>query len=91
VLPCGHTLAVGGSSVIQAAHWRRGGADGRESIAAAGEVVSLAASFHARPQTWGKITSRRPLNQRELEYRAFRMGCTVSALREAIARGLFNG
>jgi hypothetical protein len=77
--------------VIQVAHWRRVRADGRESIAAAGEVVSLSASFQPRPQTWGKITSRRPVDQRELEYQAFRLGCTVSALRESIARGLFNG
>lgn len=77
--------------MIQSAHWRRGGPDGRESIASSGDIVSLAAYCQPRPQTWGKVTSRRPLDRRELEYQAFRLGCTVQALQEAISKGLFNG
>jgi hypothetical protein len=77
--------------VIQAAHWRRGGADGRESIAAAGEVVSLAASFTPKPQHWGKITSRPQPTRADIELLAFRLGVSVSAAKQALDMGLLNG
>jgi hypothetical protein len=44
--------------VIAAAHWRRGGPDGREPIAAAGEVVSLAKNFAKSQEYWGKVTEQ---------------------------------
>lgn len=72
-------------------HWRRGGPGGREPIASACDAPSLANTQLPSSQTWGKVTSRRPMDRRELEYQAFRLGCSVAALREAIARGLFNG
>ena len=76
--------------MIAAATWRRGGADGREAIASAGEVVSIASSYTPQQQFWGKVTSKRPQKQdhSDLELVAFRLGCTVEAARRAIKFGL---
>ena len=76
--------------MIAAAHWRRGGPDGREPIAAAGDVVSLAKTLTNSQQFWGKVTSVRPPrhSRAELELIAFRLGCTVDAARRAIEMGL---
>lgn len=76
--------------MIAAAHFRRGGADGREPLAAPGEVMSLAATFMPKPQHWGKVTSRPPtrLSKADLELVAFRLGCSVAAARKAIEMGL---
>ena len=76
--------------MIAAAHWRRGGADGREAIAAPGEIVSLAQGYTPSQQFWGKVTSKRPqrLSRADLELVAFRLGCTIPAARRAIELGL---
>ncbi len=76
--------------MIAAAHWRRGGPDGREPIAAAGEVVSLAKNYTPQQQYWGKVTSKRPAkhSRADLELIAFRLGCTVEAARRAIEMGI---
>jgi len=76
--------------VIAASHWRRGGPDGREPIAAAGEVVSLAKTYTQQQQYWGKLTSKRPARASlaDLELIAFRLGCTVDAARRAVELGL---
>lgn len=76
--------------MIAAAHWRRGGAEGREAIAAPGEIVSLASHYTPSQQFWGKVTSKRPqrLSRADLELVAFRLGCTVEAARRAIELGL---
>lgn len=76
--------------MIAAAHWRRGGPDGREPIAAAGEVVSLAKGFTPQQQFWGKVTSKRPerASRADLELIAFRLGCSVDAARRAMEMGL---
>lgn len=78
------------AGVIAAAHWRRGGADGREPIAAAGEVTSIAAHYTPQQQYWGKITSkpRQPVSIRDLEVIAWRLGCTLEAARRAVDMGL---
>jgi len=76
--------------VIAYSHFRRGGAEGREPIAAPGDVTSLAATYTAKPQTWGKITSKRPKagNVSDIELVAFQLGCSVEAARRAIKYGL---
>lgn len=76
--------------MIAAAHWRRGGADGREQIAAPGEIVSLAANYTPSQQYWGKVTSRPPkrLSRADLELVAFRLGCSIDTARRAIEMGL---
>lgn len=76
--------------MIAAAHWRRGGADGREAIAAPGEVVSIAAHYTPAQQYWGKVTSKRParLSRADIELVAFRLGCSVAAAKRAIELGL---
>lgn len=78
------------ASVIAAAHWRRGGADGREAIAAPGEVVSIASTYTPAQHYWGKITSRRPptLSRADIELIAFRLGCSVETARRAIELGM---
>jgi len=78
------------ADVIAAATWRRGGADGREAIAAAGEVVSIAQAYTPSQQFWGKITSKKPqrLSRADLELTAFRLGCSVESARRAIELGL---
>lgn len=76
--------------MIAAAHWRRGGADGREAIAAPGEIVSLASAHTPQQQFWGKVTSKRPqrLSRADLELVAFRLGCSLSSARRAVEMGL---
>ena len=76
--------------MIAAAHWRRGGADGREAIAAPGEILSLAHGYTPSQQFWGKVTSKRPqrLSRADLELVAFRLGCSIPAARRAIELGL---
>lgn len=69
-------------------NWRRGGADGREAIAAAGDKKSAVSDYTPPRQCWGKITSRPQLSQRDLEYLAWKLGCTVEAVKRAIAQGL---
>jgi hypothetical protein len=79
--------------VVTHAHFRRGGADGREPIAAPGDVASIASSFTPAQQFWGKVTSKRPAkhSKADLELTAFRLGVKVAALREAIETGVLNG
>jgi hypothetical protein len=76
--------------VIAAAHWRRGGPDGREPIAAAGEVVSLAKNYTKSQEYWGKVTSSRPapLTASHVQLVAFRLGCSFDTARRAILLGL---
>jgi len=66
-------------------HWRAG-PNGRESVAAAGEVVSLERLLTAGEKS-GRITSRPERTDREIEVIAFRLGMTVAEVRRAIARG----
>jgi len=79
--------------VIAHAHFRRGGQDGREPIAAPGDVISIAKTYTPSQSYWGAITSKRPprLSREDLELAAFRLGCSVEAAREAILKGLFDG
>jgi hypothetical protein len=72
-------------------HWRRGGADGREAIAAVGERKSSVSDYTAQQQFWGKVTSRPRISRRDLEYLAWKLGCTVTAVKAAIDQGLFDG
>ncbi len=76
--------------MIAAAHWRRGGPDGREPIAAAGEVVSLAKNYTKSQEYWGKVTSSRPapLTASHVQLVAFRLGCSFDTARRAILLGL---
>lgn len=76
--------------MIAVAHWRRGGQDGREPIAAPGDITSIAANYTPSQQYWGKITSKRrePMQRRDLEVIAWRLGCTVSAAKRAVDLGL---
>ena len=66
-------------------HWRTG-PHGRESVAAAGEVVSLERLLSGGERS-GRITSRPERTDREIEVIAFSLGMTVAAVRSAIARG----
>jgi hypothetical protein len=66
-------------------HWRTG-PHGRESVAAAGEVVSLERLLTAGEKS-GRITSRPARTDREIEVIAYRLGWTVAEVRRAIARG----
>ncbi len=72
-------------------HWRRGGADGREAIAAAGESQSAVSDYTATQEFWGKVTSRPQPTRGELEYLAWKLGCSVDTVKRAIAQGLLNG
>jgi NACalpha-BTF3-like transcription factor len=76
--------------VIAYAHYRRGGADGREPIAGPDEIVSIAKNYTPQQQFWGKVTSRRPqpTNTADIELVAFQLGCSVEAARRAIKFGL---
>ena len=76
--------------MIAAAHWRRGGPDGRDPIAAAGEVVSLANNYTKTQEYWGKVTSKRPapLTASHVQLVAFRLGCSLDSARRAILMGL---
>lgn len=66
-------------------HWRTG-PHGRESVAAAGEVVSLERLLTAGEKS-GRITSRPERTDREIEVIAYRLGITVAEVRRLIARG----
>ncbi len=66
-------------------HWRTG-PHGRESVAAAGEVVSLERLLSGGERS-GRITSRPERTDREIEVIAFSLGMTVAEVRSAIARG----
>ena len=66
-------------------HWRTG-PHGRESVAAAGEVVSLERLL-ASGEKSGRITSRPERTDREIEVIAWRLGLTVVQVRKAIAEG----
>ena len=76
--------------MVTHAHFRRGGADGREPIAAPGEVQSIAANYTPSQQFWGKVTSKRPakFTKADLELTAFRLGVKPAALRQAIEAGV---
>ena len=66
-------------------HWRTG-PNGRESVAAAGDVVSLEHLLRSTKKS-GRITSRPERTDDQLEVIAYRLGMTVAAVRRAIARG----
>lgn len=76
--------------MIAASHFRRGGADGREPIAAPEELLSLAKNYTPQQQYWGKFTSRPPkrLSEADIALTAFRLGVKPAALRKAIQLGL---
>lgn len=76
--------------MIAAAHWRRGGPDGREPIAAAGDVVSMVTGYTPTQQHWGKLTSKRPpkVAHADLELIAYQLGCSVAAAKRALDYGL---
>lgn len=76
--------------MIAAAHFRRGGADGREALAAPGDITSIAAHYTPSQQFWGKKTSKPParLSKGDIELVAFRLGCSLATARRAIELGL---
>lgn len=78
--------------MVTHAHFRRGGADGREPLAAPGEVTSIAAAFTPAQQFWGKVTSKRPakFSKADLELTAFRLGVKPAALLQAIESGVVD-
>lgn len=66
-------------------HWRTG-PHGRESVAAAGEVVSLERLLDSNEKS-SRITSRPERTDAEVEVIAWTLGMTVAEVRNAIARG----
>ena len=66
-------------------HWRTG-PHGRESVAAAGEVVSLERLLVAGEKS-GRSTSRPERTDAEIEVIAWTLGITAAEVRRAIARG----
>lgn len=66
-------------------HWRTG-PNGRESVAAAGDFVSLERLLTSGEKS-GRITSRPKRTDREIEVIAWRLGLTVVQVRKAIAEG----
>jgi hypothetical protein len=76
--------------VIAASHFRRGGADGREPLAAPEEILSIAKNYTPSQQYWGKFTSRPPrrLSKADIALTAFRLGVKPAALRRAIELGM---
>ena len=78
------------NGVIAYAHFRRGGAEGREPIAAPDDIASIAKNYTPSQQYWGKVTSKRPqpTNTADIELVAFQLGCSVEAARRAIKFGL---
>ena len=66
-------------------HWRTG-PHGRESVAAAGEVVSLERLLDSNEKS-RRITSRPERTDAEIEVIAWTLGMTVAEVRRAIARG----
>ena len=79
--------------MIAAAHWRRGGAEGREQLVAPSDLTSLAKGYTPTQAYWGKITSKPPkrLSKAAIELQAFRLGVKPAALRQLIASGVLNG
>lgn len=79
--------------MVTHAHFRRGGADGREPLAAPGEVTSIAVAFTPAQQFWGKVTSKRPakFTKADIELTAFRLGVKPAALLQAIESGVVHG
>jgi hypothetical protein len=73
--------------ISQWSHWKNG-ADGRKPVAAASDSDSIAKSYNAPPQHWGKITSRPQRTRSELEAIAYQMGWTVEQVKRAIALGV---
>lgn len=76
--------------MIAASHFRRGGADGREPLAAPEEILSIAKNYTPSQQYWGKFTSRPPkrLSKADIALQAFRLGVKPAALRRAIELGM---
>lgn len=66
-------------------HWRTG-PNGRESVAAAGDVVLLEHLLRNGEKS-RRITSRSERTDNEIEVISFRLGMTVAAVRRAIAQG----
>ena len=66
-------------------HWRTG-PHGRESVAAAGEVVSLERLLDSNEKS-SRITSRPERTDAEVEVIAWTLGMTVAEVRKQIARG----
>ena len=79
--------------MIAPAHFRRGGSEGREALAAPGDLTSLAAKFTASQGYWGKITSQRPepYSKGDIELAAFRLGVKPATLRQALNMGVADG
>lgn len=71
--------------IVRPTHWRTG-PHGREPVVVAGEVMSLAMRTVDGNKT-GRITSRGPRTDREIEVIAWRLGMTVVEVRAAIASG----
>jgi hypothetical protein len=78
--------------VIASAHFRRAGSDGREPMAAPGEVTSLTAKFTPQQSYWGKITSQRPDpgSKGDIELAAFRLGIKPAVLMAAMQSGVLD-
>lgn len=76
--------------MIAASHFRRGGSDGREALAAPGDITSIAKNYTPQQTYWGKLTSKSPtrLSKGDIELVAFRLGCSLATARRAIALGL---
>lgn len=62
----------------------------REPLMAPPSSDSISASYHAQPDTWGKLTSKRvdPEMRHELELLAYQLRCSVSTVKALIERGL---
>ena len=71
--------------IVRPTHWRTG-PHGRESVAAAGEVVSLERLLDSNEKS-SRITSRPERTDAEIEVIAWTLGMTVAEVRNAIARG----
>jgi hypothetical protein len=73
--------------ISQWSHWKNG-TDGRKPVAATSDSDSIAKSYKAPQQHWGKITSRPQRSRAELEAIAYQMGWTVEQVKRAIALGV---
>lgn len=71
--------------IVRPTHWRTG-PHGRESVAAAGEVVSLERLLDSSEKS-RRITSRPERTDAEIEVIAWTLGMTVAEVRRSIARG----
>lgn len=75
--------------ISRASSWRRGGGpEGREALPPAGSVDYSATAGTASQAYWGKITSRPQTTQRDIEYAAWKLGCTYATAKRAIEEGL---